>query len=648
MGFRLSHTSRLLVVILFVLVAYWPSLDVPFVFDDFHNIVNNDVVHADGWSDLVKPFTDDPGRSRPFGKFTFALNYFADGLDPRPYHVVNMGVHAANAVLLYLLVMALALAPRSPAPLARNAALLGFAVALIWAVHPVNTQAVTYIVQRLASLAALFYLLSLLLFVAWRLGYLRTSIAWAGIAAAFVLGFMTKEHTVTLPVALVLIDVVFFSGWRRRHTIALVATAVAAVPLLITYGHATLDFLTETHPRRGFSALERLMTQGRVICHYLTLLAWPEHTRLQLDYDFAVSRGLLDPWTTLAGWSALAAVTVAALAAVRRYPWPAFGWLFFLLALSVESSIVMIELAFEHRLYLPSTFLIAGVLAPVFIVADSLSGRRAAGLAVVVLAGLLTVQTIQRNNEWVDQGSLWKTDMERGASPARAALNSAYALVRQGRPEEALVLLDQIPEDLNRIGSAKVAKNRGDILFMLGRYEEALTAFRLALDKVPFDSRSAYSAATTLIQLGRIDQARDMLGQLEEAIPDSNYTVLLRAQLIAAEGGREKALRLLRDFLSDKTAERPAKSLSPVRFHIAHILRQMDRPQAAAVEYRAIVEDNPKNWNAWAHLYHLLKAGGSQREAKRIHRYLDRHGVDPSAWAPGADSRGMPTMGGPA
>ncbi len=634
-----SNGARVGAIIAFIVLAYWPSLDVPFVFDDFHNIVTNDAVHPERWSELVAPFQEERGvRSRPFGKFTFAVNYLADGLNPTGYHLVNIAIHIVNAVLLYALLLALTRAPRSPPALARNAALFAFGAALIWALHPVNTQAVTYVVQRLASLAATFYLLAMLLFVLWRTGRVRTPIAWAGIAASFVLGFLTKEHTVTLPAALLLVDVAFFAGWRRRHSILVAALAVAAIPLLITYGHATLEYLTEPSPRRGFSALERLMTQGRVIAHYLSLIVWPDHGRLQVDYDFAVSRGLLQPPVTVLAWAALAAVTFAAAVGLRRQPWLCAGWLFFMLAIAVESSIVMIELAFEHRVYLPSLLLVAGILAPAYSHATSPRAARGLALVAIAVAGLLAFQTVERNREWVDQGELWKADMKRGASQFRSALNSAYALVRQGRPDEALDILERVPKNLEGLSAAKIEKNRGDILFMLGRYERALEAFTRSLEQVKADPRAAYSVGTTLVQLDRLEDARKMLEQLRETLPDSSYTVLLEAEIRAADGAPGKALRRLRQVAAEREGSWSPQTINAVRFHIAHLERRLGRHEAAARQYRAIVDSDPKNWNAWAHLYHMLRAGGSEAEAAKIRRYLDRHGVDPAAWAPGRDS----------
>lgn len=640
------HGARALVLAAFVLVAYWPSLGAPFVFDDFPNIVFNPDVRAERIGDLGRALHPDGiNGQRLVAMASFALNHLVSGYDPVPYHAVNMAIHAANAVVLYLLVLMLARAPHSPDRLAANAQLFAFAAALVWAVHPLNTQAVTYIVQRMASLAALFYLLALLAFALWRSGSLRPRVAWSVIAAAFVLGLLTKAHVVTLPAALLLLDMALYRGWRRYHGWLLLGLAAAAIPVGLHFAGSAFTHLFSTAPGRDFSGYERLLTQGRVVWHYLSLVAWPEHGRLQLDYHFTVSRGILQPPITAVAWGALIAVTAAALAGLRRAPWPAMGWLFLGIALSVESSVIPLEMAFEHRMYLPSTLLIAGALAPLYAWLPA-HGRSSgiAAVAVIALAGVLTLQTIARNTEWADQGQLWSADLERGASPYRSALNGSLALARQGRPDDALALLDHMPTQLEQVPAGKVAQTRGEVLMMLGRHEEALAAFREAIRHLPASRRAIYAAGQALLRLDRPAAARDVLEQLRRNAPESLFTAVLDAEIELAEGNAGEAERILRAFLErDDVAGN--RGLNFVRLHLARVLRDMDRPEAAADEYRRVVESDPSQWSAWASLYHLLQAGGQREQAARIARYLEVHGVDPATWAPGdtpATGRAVP------
>ena len=637
--------ARIAALIAFAALVYWPSLGVPFAFDDLVNLVLNPRVQPASLGDLWQALDARPGRDdRPLVMLSFALNYLWGGLDPTSYHAVNIVIHAGNGVLLYLLLKGLAAAPYSPRGLKEQLGAFAFAGALLWLVHPVNTQAVTYIVQRMASLAATFYLLAMLLFVLYRSGRLTRAWAAAGIALAFVMGLATKPHVITLPAALLLIDVAFYRGATRMHLLLLAAAGALAALLGALFATDILAHLFQAPPNRDFSGYERLLTQARVVAHYLSLLAWPDASRLQVDYDVAVSRSLLDPPVTAFAWAALAGVSVAAIAALRRCVWPAFGWLYFCIALSVESSIVLLEMAFEHRIYLPAALLIPAVLAPLHVLAGSAAQRRMLALGVLVIAAAMSVQTLQRNAAWRDLGGLWRADLARGAKPLRASLNAAVALVQQGRPGEALALMHEYPAPADRAESAHLLQLRGEALFMLGRADDALEAFRAALSHHPTWTRAAYSAAQCLIALGRREDAQGIARQFAEHAPDTVYRAVLDAELALARGEPRVARRALDAFLADGRVSVPARNFA--RLHLANVLRALGRFADAADQYRAIVHDDPKDWGAWASLYHMLRAGGDHPRAPSVKRYLEQHNVDVDGWTAGGVSAVIPREAG--
>lgn len=625
--------TRLACVILiaFVAIAYWPSLSVPFAFDDLPNIVFNQRVQPEGWSELVLALDARGSQDRPVAMVSFALNYLFGGLDTTGYHVVNLAIHAINALLLFALLRLLARAPRSPLRLASNATTFAFASALLWALHPVNTQAVTYIVQRMASLAALFYLLALLLFVLWRLGALRARWVLPGIVLAFAAGMGTKPHVVTLPAALVLLDIAFFTGWRRYHAVAAVVLAACAIPLAALFAGGLFQHFLEAPAHRDFSGLERWLTQGRVIWHYLSLLAWPDAGRLQLDYDFAISRSLLDPPITILAWSGLLALTGAALYGLRRWPWPAAGWLFFMLTLSVESSFILLEMAFEHRLYLPSLLLIPGLIAPVFAWLEGENALRRASMIVLLLAGLCGWQTIERNRDWRDPATLWAGELERGASPQRAALNSAFSHLRSGQSEQAVSVLSREGLDASGPDRARIYQMRGEALFAQGRCERALEEFKRALELAPGWARAAHFSARCLLMLDRDEAARDMLGQMRRLQPDHVFTITLEADVTAREGDLDGALQMLQKYL-EQSGGLSAVSRSFIHMQRGNLYRHAEQHGKAAEAFRQATELHPNNWAAWSSLYHVLLEGGNTDRAEDVRGYLYSRGVDPDRW----------------
>lgn len=614
-----SRTQAIAVLIIgaFVVLAYLPSFAVPFLFDDFPNIVFNPRAQPGGIADLWMALDARGERDRPVAMLSFALNYLHAGLDVRWYHAVNLAIHLVNTVLLYLLVLLLARAPLSPARLRDNAVPFALAVALIWALHPVNTQAVTYIVQRMTSLAATFYLAGLLLFVLWRSGRIGTRWAVAGFVAAFLAGFGTKANVMTLPLAVLLIDVALFSSFRRMHAVAFGVIAAAGIGVALVYAGPQLAYLLEAPPHRDFSGIERLLTQGRVICHYLTLLIWPDADRLQLDYDFSVSRGLVDPPVTLAAIGFLFALTLAAIVGFRRARWPAMGWLFFLLALSVESSVILLELAFEHRLYLPATLLIAGILAPLFSRPLPARGLQCVSMVVLALAAVLAWQTMARNQQWQDNGIFWSGDLERGASLYRSALNSGIGFLRAGNAERAQAMFERI-EQGGAAGTpaqrAKVAQLIGESLFLRGRYEDALVSFRRALEERPQWIRSAYFAGMALVQLERPEDAAAVHDQMREQSPDHVFTHSLEAEILRTSESLEQGIGLLRSRLAEND-DITVVDRSFLLLQMGNMYHQAGDAAAAAERYRAALEANPDNRAARAALREV--EAGNENEHDR-------------------------------
>lgn len=614
---------RAVILAAFCVVAYLPSFAVPFAFDDVTNILLNPRVQPAGWHELGMALDARGPRDRPVAMLSFALNYLHGGLDPVGYHAVNLLIHVAATITLFFLLRNLALAPRSPAILRDRASAFAFAGALIWAVHPVNTQAVTYIVQRMAVLAALFYLIALLLFVLWRLGHLRTQWALPGILIAFLLALGSKLHAITLPAAILLLDIAFFTGPRRVHAVAAALVVAVAVPAAMVFAGDQFDFLYEPPPHRDFSGIERLMTEGRVIWHYLSLIAWPDAQRLQVDYDFAVSRSLFVPPSTFLAWVGLVAISAIALLRIRQNAWPAAGWIFFCLAIAIESSFILLELAFEHRLYLPATFLVAGILAPAFVHVPSGRWLRALSLLVLVIGAVLASQTIERNHAWANPGTLWAGDLERGASAERAALNSAVGHIRRAEPIAALEILRHVDDG---IADARHYQARGEALFALRRFEDALAMFRKAFEHRPNWSRTAYFSGQSLVHLGRVDDAAQLLQQMEENASDSVFTAALRAEVMAARGRREAAAASITDYL-EQHPRQPAVNRSFLYTYAGNLALADDRPAEAIRHYRSATELDAGNWGAWRSLYALFHKTGRSEQAEAVARYMHQQGI---------------------
>ncbi|ROR34199.1 tetratricopeptide repeat protein [Inmirania thermothiophila] len=613
----LAHCAVLAALVGF---AYANALQLPFLFDDVPNIVLNPAVHPRSAADLAAVLDSPYSARRPLALATFALNYLAGGLDPAGYHLVNIVIHGANALLLYALIrILLAALGRDPGEAAR----LAFWGAALWAVNPLQTQAVTYVVQRMAALAALFYLAGLALLALHRAGRLRPGRFWMGLIACWVLALASKENAATLPLAVLLLDRTVYA--HRRPLVggrALALLALVLAGLAWFYLGGRLPDWTARYPGRDFSPLERLLTEPRVLWHYLGLYLWPLPSRLHLDYAWAPSRGLLDPPVTALALAAWALAAMLAWRLRRAAPLAAFALLFYLLASAVEASWVDLELVFEHRAYLPTAFLAAGAL--------SLLGGRGArwsAPALAVAVGLAAHATTLRNEDWGVRAEFWRTEQARGATPARAAINRAFGLLRQGRHAEAVRVAEAALGEaegrrrlilLNLIGMGRLFA--GDLDGARSAFERQRAEFGLTLD-------AAFYLGEIALRAGDAAGAQRWIATLEAAGARPHARILEAGRALRAGDAAAAVARLREALAAVPAGDDELRGL--VELHLANALLALGRPAQAREVYLRIVRRDPENHEAWRALMRMLEAGGDAAGAARIRRLLEGQGVAP-------------------
>jgi len=233
--------------------------------------------------------------------------------------------------------------------------------ALLFICHPIQTQSVTYIVQRMTSMAGMFYLLSFVLYIQGRLspGYPRF-IYFGGMVLSYLLGVFSKENAAILPFFIALYEFYFFQKGeltpRNKKTVlglVLSLLILGGIGFFI-WGQRYIQVTIEGYQTRTFTMAERVLTQSRIVLYYLTLLIYPYPSRLNLDYDFPISRSILDPPTTLISILIIAGLIGYSIWTAKKRPLLSFFILWYFGNLLIESSIFPLEMVFEHRLYLPS------------------------------------------------------------------------------------------------------------------------------------------------------------------------------------------------------------------------------------------------------------------------------------------------------
>ena len=346
------------------LVAYSNTFHVPFHYDDRPNIVENPnvLITVLTWDRLERLIKNTYNVSiRVFSYFTFALNYYFGGFNVFGYHLVNFLIHIASGIFLYwflLLTFNLPSLKEKYAPISYKVALFS---SLIFISHPIQTQSVTYIVQRMASMSGMFYLLSLVLYIKGRLstGGPR-GFYFGGMVLSYLLGVFSKENVAILPLFIVLYEFYFFQNFDlsprgKRILFTLIGTLLVLGAFgFAIWGKRYIDLTIEGYQDRPFTMLERVLTQSRIVLYYLSLLVFPHPSRLNLDYDFPISKTILNPPTTLISILIIVGLIGYSIWTAKKRPVLSFCILWYFGNLVIESSIFPLEMVYEHRLYLPA------------------------------------------------------------------------------------------------------------------------------------------------------------------------------------------------------------------------------------------------------------------------------------------------------
>ncbi|MGV6490791.1 hypothetical protein ACTUVK_002821 [Stenotrophomonas rhizophila] len=364
---RWQQWAGLSLIGLLVLAIYWPGLSGAFIFDDYSTIVENSRLHvATLQPSLIwhAATSFDPGGTfgaRPLAMATLAMNHAVGGLNPWGYKLVGLLIHACNTALVWVLINTLLAAPAATVVLkdrTRHGA--AFAVALLWAIHPIQVSSVLYVVQRMETLAATFMLAAMICYLRGRLCQIRSGSGWPWLLATVLLtliGLLSKETAVLVPVYALAMEltVLRFAAsnpsvarrWRGLYSVAVIGGLVVFVAVVVPH------YWSDHYLARNFGTWERLLTQLRVLPMYLLQIVLPTPGNLTFYYDNVVpSRGMLQPVSTLLGGLLLLGLLATAICTRRRAPLVALGILWFFVSHLLTSNVIALELAFEHRNYL--------------------------------------------------------------------------------------------------------------------------------------------------------------------------------------------------------------------------------------------------------------------------------------------------------
>jgi tetratricopeptide (TPR) repeat protein len=571
-----------LLVVAAGLLAYYNSFTGPFIFDDVSSIPQNPTIRHlwPIWQPLSPPvavgITVD---GRPLINLSLAVNYAFGGVKVWGYHALNLTIHILAGLTLLGIVRRTLQQPSLRERFGAAANGLALAVAVLWTVHPLQTESVTYVVQRTESLTGLFYLLTMYCFIRgaasshpWR---------WYGwCVTACALGMACKEVMVSAPLMVMLYDRTFLSGsfreaWRprRRLYLALAGTWILLAYLVTSTGgrHGSAGF--------GFKAITPFrygLTQPGVITHYLRLAFWPRP--LCLDYAWPIARTATDVWPGL--------IVVGALLAATIWAWrrkPALGFLgawFFIILAPTSSFIPIADVAFEHRMYLP----LAAVVTLIVMGIHTVLGRRSVEvfLAVAVALGVLTWR---RNQDYRSDIAIWLDTVNKLPNNARAHENLGVALEDAGRLQEAVGHLEQVLR--THPDSANGHYNLGMTLVRLGRVEEGIAHYEQLLRRKPDDAEAHYNLGNALMRLGRAGEAIEHYEQALRIKPDYAEAHNYLAFALIQQGKAQEAIAHWEEALRIKPDYAEAHN------NLAIALIQQGKPQEAIAHWEEALRIKP-------------------------------------------------------
>ncbi len=514
------HLLFILTISLFCVIIYSNTLSSPFILDDFHNIVDNYYLRIDSldFQQLINAAFKSASKNRPVANISFALNYYLGKYDALGYHIVNITIHLINGILVYFLSLIMFkqindnVNQRTIKFNSISIPLMSLFAALIFVTHPIQTQSVTYIVQRMTSMAAMFYLLSLLLYIHARMvfGTRKQWILFSGCFISWMMALGTKEIAASLPLIILLYEWFFFQNlraqWLRQNKkFFLGLFAILILVMFIYTGNNPIDKILGGYSNRDFTLTERILTQMRVVVFYVSLLFYPHPSRLNLHHHVITSSSIIEPITTLSSMAFLLGLFVLAVYLARRQRLLSFCILWFLLNLAIESSIIPLEVIFEHRLYLP---VFGFSLLVAYLLFDVVSMRR---LWIILISAIvilfMSTATYVRNTVWSDEITLLKDCVKKSPQLARPHNNLGKALAKEGRTEEAIDHYSKAlrikPNHVNALTNLGVALNKQ------GRTEEAIDHYSKALRIKPDHEGAHYNLANALANQGHISEAID-------------------------------------------------------------------------------------------------------------------------------------------
>jgi len=602
-------------IVLAALAAYANSLSGEFVFDDFLSIpYNPSIRHLRSFGQVLSP----PGggvtvTGRPLLNLSLAINYALSGTHTWGYHATNLAIHILSSLVLLGLLWRTFQLPTLCSRLGDVAGGLALAVVLLWTLHPLQTESVTYIVQRAESLAGLFYLLTLYAVLRGAQSK-RPSIWYAGAVAACWLGAATKEILVTAPLVGLIYDRTFLAGsfreaFRRRWGLYL---GLAASWGLLAGLQIWAGLLEPVQERETPHVWAYLRSQPGVILYYLRLSLWPHPLCLDYEWPVANTAATIVPGVLAVGL--LGAATLYGF--LKRRPWSFLGIWLLLILMPTSSVLPLRQLAFEHRMYLPLAAVLTAVVLGGYVAGRGLVRRAKipkyvgiAGATVLIAAAavVLGLLTVRRNEAYRSELSIWQDTLAKVPYNYRAYLNCGAASSAKGQLQEAVAYYEralQVKPDF-----AEAHYNLGRALAEMGQVAESIDHYQQAVRIRPDYAIAHNNLGFALAGLGRTAEAIQHYQQAIKIRPDDVAVHTNWGAALSAMGRLPEAIEHY------QAALRIQPDLAEAHHNLGLALANSGRIPQAVEQFQEAVRLKPDYAKAHYNLSLALSQTGKIREA---------------------------------
>jgi len=562
---------------LLIIISYSNSFSVPFHFDDFPNIVENTRLHLENlYPETVydAAFENKEGNRRlyrPVSNLSIAFNWYLGQENVIGYHIFNISIHILTAFFLYLTCVNLFKTPNLYHQYSENANFVAVLTACLWALNPIQTQAVTYIVQRMAAMAAMFYIMGIFCYLKARFGDTsKKRLLWStGVMISFLLALGSKENAIMFPMSLLLVEMVFFQNMtnpkiRKKMLLigSLVVVVVLAAGVWLFMSSQFINHILNGYEGRTFTFTERVLTQSRIVVFYLSQIFYPIADRLSLDHDIVLSTGLFSPWNTFASIVLIVGLISFAAWQIPKHPLSAFAILFFFLNHIIESTVIALELIFEHRNYLPSLFLFlpiaAGIKKAIDFYLKKSHSNIMSGLLIcfcVIMMAMLGLGTYVRNMAWADGKTFWEDTIRKAPGRARAYQNLGLIHYEKIHNYEQILKLSKKSMFL-----ADNTRNKAELVSLANMarvydtykndHNKAIQLYHRILNIDPKNEKARFHLVLANMRAGQIENATKHMDDLLSRNPDSGVYLNLKALILLKQNDPEMAWEYLKKVVS--------------------------------------------------------------------------------------------------